>query len=143
MFTPEFCVGLGIVAVFFGILGVCGILADHVLPKIPALQRWMEHIDPFPGDSEYPKACLSVKALFDHFGASLSHTNIVVTKGDDKAYYDLYDKEGELVSCDGEEWPVEKREGGLVTLIADEHDDSENALRFFLTEEEFGVATFR
>lgn len=38
---------MGIAIVFT----VAGLLADYVLPRIPALRRWVDGMDLFPGDN--------------------------------------------------------------------------------------------
>lgn len=55
MLTPEFWgeagIAMAIIAALFGVFAVGGIIADHVLPRIPALQHWMNSLDLFPGDN--------------------------------------------------------------------------------------------
>lgn len=39
---------------FCVLFGVCGILADYVLPRIPFLRRWADGLNLFPGDNAEP-----------------------------------------------------------------------------------------
>lgn len=90
--------------------------------------------------TEEPVA-ISVKALYDMYGPNLTLGTIKKHKSNGETYYDLYNEDGELACCDGEEWPMEENGGYLVTFLTDGPDGS--AVRFTLTQEELGVATFR
>ncbi len=43
---------LGFLAVYLGILGVGGIIADYVLPLIPPLRRWIDSLPEKEDDNE-------------------------------------------------------------------------------------------
>lgn len=85
--------------------------------------------------------CISVKALYDMYGPNLTLGTIKKRKSNGETYYDLYNEDGDLACCDGEEWPIEEDSGVLVTFLADGSDGG--AVRFALTHEELGVATFQ
>lgn len=43
---------LGFLAVYLGILGIGGIIADYVLPHIPPLRRWIDSLPEMEDDTE-------------------------------------------------------------------------------------------
>ena len=45
-------VALSVLAVYLFILGVGGIIADYVLPRIPPLRRWIDSLPEYEDDSE-------------------------------------------------------------------------------------------
>lgn len=80
--------------------------------------------------------CISVKELFENFGSSLIHTDIV-HMGE---YYDLYDKSGKVVCLDGEECNVLSVDDQNVVL---ENKCGEEPVIFKLLLKEFDIAAFR
>lgn len=84
---------------------------------------------------------ISVKTLYEQYGDTLTMGFIEKWKEDGKTYYDLYNSDGVLACCDGEEWPVEEEGEDLVTFRAKDADGE--PVRFSLTQEELGVASFQ
>lgn len=81
---------------------------------------------------------ICILALYDKLGENLEYTNIEQYKETDTEYYDLYDKYGNLMCMDGETCNVVE-EDNRYKLI---NTDGEFATEFYLTKEEFKVATY-
>lgn len=84
---------------------------------------------------------ISVKALFDMYGPVLTLCSIRKSKPNGQVYYDLYNEDGEMACCDGEECVIEEDSGVLVTFLSEGTDGG--TVRFTLTHEELAVATFQ
>ena len=82
--------------------------------------------------------CICILSLYDKFGKDLEYTCIDIYKETDTDYYDLCDKYGNLVCMDGECCKVIEEDNRYKLINTDGEYDTE----FYLTKEEYLVATF-
>jgi hypothetical protein len=79
-----------------------------------------------------------ILGLYDKYGENLEYTNIELYKESNTEYYDLYDKYGNLMCMDGETCKVIEEDDRYKLINTDGEYDTE----FYLTKEEFKVATY-
>lgn len=84
---------------------------------------------------------ISIKMLYEGIGDLLSYGYIEheFQKETNTHYYDLYDDKGHVVCMDGEECEI-YFDGNLYKLI---NKNGEVETEFYLTKEEFEIATFK
>lgn len=83
--------------------------------------------------------CISVKSLYESNLATL-FCDIVPDYDDGKLkFYDLYNDDGVLACCDGEECVIEQVGSEILTLI---NSNGEGTIYFNLTFEEADIALF-
>lgn len=87
---------------------------------------------------EGQRVTVSVHALYDS-GIPLEYGRIEVETDDKWRYYDIYNEDGELACCDGEECMIEQVGAVLITLV---NGYGESTVRLTLTRPEAEIALF-